>query len=183
MMRIDSFGRSAIFAAAVALGWIAWLGIAGLAMGVAIARALYFVAATALYTGALAPTPSRRMSTTLLVGAVGLLLAAVAGGGAELALGLAIVLGTVRSVFLHRASSARAVVVEGVLLVGGLVFARFLASGTAQPTAFALWGFFLVQSCFFLVGGIEVRRADGRHPDPFEEAHARAIEVIERGAA
>jgi hypothetical protein len=182
-MRIDSFGRSALFAAAIALGWIAWLAIAGLAMGVAIARALYFVAATALYTGALATGPSRRISATLLVAAVGLLLAAFAGGGAELALGLAIVLGTARSVFLHRTSPARAVVVEGVLLVGGLVFARFLASGSAQPTALALWGFFLVQSCFFLVGGIEVRRADGRHPDPFEEAHARAIEVIERGIA
>jgi hypothetical protein len=110
-------------------------------------------------------------------------LAAVAGGGAELALGLAVVLGTARGAFLHRTTPARAVAIEGVLLVGGLAFARFLATGTGQPTALALWGFFLVQSCFFLVGGVEVRHADGRHPDAFEEAFARATEVIERGAA
>jgi hypothetical protein len=74
------------------------------------------------------------------------------------------------------------VATEAALLAGGLWFARFLGVGKAQPTAFALWGFFLVQSCFFLVGGIELRRMDGRHPDPFEEAVARATEVMEGGA-
>jgi hypothetical protein len=110
------------------------------------------------------------------------LLAAVAGGGAELRARARGRLGTARGAF-HRAGPARAVAIEGVLLVGGLAFARFLATGSGQPTAFALWGFFLVQSWFFLVGGIEVRRADGRHPDAFEEAFARATEVIERGTA
>jgi hypothetical protein len=181
MMRIDSFGRSAAFAAAIALGWIAWLVVTAPVMGVGAARALYLVAATALYTGALAASSPRRASTTVVVAAIGLVLALVAGGGPELALGLAIVLGTARGAFLHRTSPARAVAIESVLLVGGLAFARFLATGTAQPTALALWGFFLVQSCFFLVGGIEVRQPDGRHPDPFEEAWARATEVIERG--
>jgi hypothetical protein len=183
MMRIDSFGRSAAFAAAIALGWIAWFVIAAPVIGVGAARSLYLVAATALYTGALAASPPRRASTTVVVGALGLVLAAVAAGGPELALGLAILLGTARGAFLHRTTPARAVAIEAVLVIGGLAFARFLATGAAQPTALALWGFLLVQSCFFLVGGIAVRRGDGRHPDPFEEAVARATEVIERGVA
>jgi hypothetical protein len=181
MMHVDSFGRSALVAAAIAVGWIVWLVVAGPVVGIGAARTLYLIAATALYTGALAASPPRRASTAVVVAAIGALLAVVAGG-VDLALGLAIVLGTARSVFIHRAPAARAVVTEGVLVVGGLLFARFLATGTAQPTALALWGFFLVQSCFFLVGGIEVRRMDGRHPDPFEEAVARATEVMEGGA-
>jgi len=107
MMRIDSIGRSAAFAAAIALGWIAWLVVTAPVLGVGAARALYLVAATALYTGALAATPPRRASTTAIVGAIGLVLATVAGGGPELVLGLAIVLGTARGTFLHRASPAR----------------------------------------------------------------------------
>jgi hypothetical protein len=107
------------------------------------------------------------------------MLAFVARGAPELCVALAVVLGIARSGFLNRAAPARAVATEVVLLVGGLVFARFLAGG-ATGTALALWGFLLVQSCFFLVGGVEPRPADGRHPDPFEDACARATEVLER---
>jgi hypothetical protein len=83
-----------------------------------------------------------------------------------------------RSGFLHRTAPARAVAVEAGLLVGGLLFARFLAAGSLATTL-AVWGFFLVQGCWFLVGGI-VTRDDGRNPDPFEDACARATEVLER---
>ena len=47
-------------------------------------------------------------------------------------------------------------------------------------TALGVWGFLLVQSCWFLVGGRAARAEDGRHPDPFEAACARAAEVLER---
>ena len=50
----------------------------------------------------------------------------------------------------------RAVVLEAILLVGGLLFARFLATG-ALATAVGVWGFLLVQSCWFLVAGIATR--------------------------
>lgn len=183
MMRIGSFGRSAAFAAAVAVVWIAWLVVAAPFIGVAAARAVYLVVATALYAGALPASPPRRASTTVLVGAVGLALSAVVGVGPELALALATVLGTARAALLHRTTPARAVAIEAALVGGGLAFARFLAAGAAQPTALALWGFFLVQSCAFLVAGVERRPDDGRHPDAFEEAYARATEVLERGVA
>ena len=115
----------------------------------------------------------------MLVAIVGCVLVLVARGIPELCLALAAVLGVARSGFVHRTASARAVVVEAILLVGGLLFARFLATG-ALATALGVWGFLLVQSCWFLIGGIARRTGDGRHPDPFEEACVRATEVLER---
>ena len=179
MIRIDSFGRSAAFAAVAALVWMPWVMLVGLFLGVPAARVLYRVAVAALYCGGLAKSPPRRMSTTVLVAIVGCLLALVARGTPELCLALAAVLGVVRSGLLHRPTPGRAVVVEAILLVGGLLFARFVATG-ALATALGVWGFLLVQSCSFLVGGRAAPAEDGRHPDPFEAACARAAEVLER---
>ena len=179
MIRLDSFARSAAFAAVAALGWMPWAVFVGPILGWPAARALYLVAVTALYAGGLAASPPRRASVTLIAGLAGVLLAVVARGTPELCLGLAAVLGLARSGFLHHAAPARAVAVEAALLVGGLLFARFLAAGPL-PTTLALWGFLLVQSCFFLVGGTVAGRDEGRHPDPFDEACARAAEVLER---
>jgi len=178
-MRVDSFGRSAAFAAVAALVWMPWATLVGPFLGVPAARALYLVGVAALYCGGLAKSPPRRASTTLLVGVVGCLLAIVARGTPELCLALAAALGVVRSGLVHKTASARAVAQEAGLLIGGLLFARFLAAGPLA-TALGVWGFLLVQSCFFLLGGIVVRAEHGRHPDPFEEACARAAEVLER---
>jgi len=179
VIRLDSFGRSAAFAAVAALAWMPWAMLVGPFLGVPAARALYLVAVAALYCGGLAKSPPRRVSTTVLVAIVGCLLALVARGTPELCLALAAALGVVRSGILRRTAPARAVALEAGLLIGGLVFARFLAAGPLA-TALGVWGFLLVQSCFFLVGGITTRVEDGRHPDPFEAACARATEVLER---
>ena len=137
------------------------------------------MAVAALYCGGLAKSTPRRASTSVLVGIVGCVLALVARGTPELCLALAVALGVVRSGLVHRTAPARAVALEAGLLLGGLLFARFLAAGLLA-TALGVWGFLLVQSCFFLVGGIGASAADRRRPDPFEEAYARATEVLER---
>jgi hypothetical protein len=180
MMRLDSFSRSAGFAALAALGWIPWLLVSAPLVGGAAARAVYLVTVTALYAGGLATGVPRRALVTCAVALGGLVLACLAPGTSALCVGLAGVLGTVRSAFLRRTDAVRAVAIEGVLLVGGLVFARFLAGGTVTGIAMALWGFLLVQSCFFLLGGVRVRFPDPHRGDPFDEAVARATDVLER---
>jgi hypothetical protein len=180
MMRVDSFARSAAFAALAALGWIPWLLVSAPLLGGAAARVLYLVAVTALYAGGLASSPPRRASVTVVVALVGTALAFVTSGLSELCIALAALLGTARSGVLHRARPIRAVAIEGTLVVGGLLFGRFLAGGTPLGMALALWGFFLVQSCFFLVGGARTRALDPNRGDPFEEVVARATEVLER---
>jgi hypothetical protein len=179
VIRLDSFGRSAVFAAVAALAWMPWAMLAAPLVGVPAARALYLVAVAALYCGGLAKSTPRRASTTILAAVVGCVLALVARGTPELCVALAATLGVVRSGLVHRTAAARAVALEAGLLVGGLLFARFLAAGPLA-TALGVWGFLLVQSCFFLVGGMAARAEDGRHADPFEEACARATEVLER---
>jgi hypothetical protein len=173
MTRLDSFGRSAAFAAVAALAWMPWLVVVGPVLGGGTARTLYLVVVTALYAGGLAKSPPRRASTAVGMALAGTFLVLLTRGGPELCVALAATLGVARSVLTHRTAAARAVVLEGVLLAGGLAFARFLGGG-----ALAVWGFFLVQSCFFLVGGV-TERAPLRS-DPFDEAWARAMDVMER---
>jgi len=60
MTRIDSFARSARFAAIAALGWIPWLLVAAPLLGGPAARTLYLVAVTALYAVGLASSARRR---------------------------------------------------------------------------------------------------------------------------
>ena len=63
---------------------------------------------------------------------------------------------------------------------GGLVFARFLFGPTVTALVLALWGFFLVQSLYFLLGGKHAPSL-ARHPDPFQDAYARATALLDRG--
>jgi hypothetical protein len=147
--------------------------VVGPVLGGGTARTLYLVVVTALYAGGLAKRPPRRASTAVGMALAGTFLALLTRGGPELCVALAATLGVARSVLVHRTAAARTVVLEGALLTGGLAFARFLGGG-----ALAVWGFFLVQSCFFLVGGV-TERAPLRS-DPFDEAWARAMDVMER---
>jgi hypothetical protein len=67
---------------------------------------------------------------------------------------------------------------ELALLLGGLLFARFLAGPSLLSAALALWGFLLMQSFFFLVAGGR-SQATARDGDPFEQAHRRALALLE----
>ena len=141
------------------------------------ARALYLVAATVSYIAGLSPSRHRALGAALAAAAAALVMVVIAPGTAELAIGLAAALGVARGALLYPAAPGRAVAREFVLLAGGLLFARFLISTSVPSTALALWGFFLVQSCFFLIAG-GAQRAPARPPDPFDEAHRRALNLL-----
>jgi hypothetical protein len=80
-----------------------------------------------------------------------------------------------RSGILYRSRPLRALVLESLLAAGGLVFAGQLAGASL---ALAAWGYFLVQSLFFLVGGIEARPDPGP-ADPFERARAELLALLD----
>jgi hypothetical protein len=182
MMRWNTFARSILFAALAAGFASPWLALARPILGGKWALALYLVAVVAAYLGGLAPP--RRRGIPIFVAALlaGGGVAIVASSPSELALGLCAVLAVGRSGFLYRAPAARAVVIEAALAGGGLVFARFLAAHSPLALALALWSFFLVQSFYFLVGGIRVRSGGGRHPDPFQDAYGRALALLEESS-
>ena len=177
MMRCNSFSRSVVFGALAALLCVPCMMLVSPIAGTWNARAFYLVGVTALYIAGLSAARSRALRAAVAAAACAVVMALAARNTAELAIGLATVLGVARSGVLYPAAAARAAMRELVLLVGGLLFARFLISTSVPSTALAVWAFFLVQSCFFLIAGAP-RRSPAAHPDPFEEAHRRALHLL-----
>jgi hypothetical protein len=177
-MRCNSFGRGVFFAVLAAAGLLPWVLLTRPVVGTWNAQALYLIGVTVCYVAGLKPPSAGALRVAVI--------AALAAGGAalaarttsELAISLAAIVGIARSGFLYRAAPARAAVAEVTLLVSGLLFARFLGGPDPVSTAFAVWGFLLVQSLFFLVAGVRPRGVALRI-DPFEEAHRRAFALLD----
>ena len=177
MMRWEGFARSAWFAALAALGLVPWLVLADPLLGAQVALRLYLVGLLSVYVAGLGRDRGRRIAAAFGAAAVGIGVAAMTHSIAECALGLAALLGVVRGAILYRARPAT----ELSLVTAGLLFARFLAGRSLVSMMLAVWGFFLVQSVFFLLGGVSERTAS-RHSDPFEEAHRRALALLGGGS-
>lgn len=180
MMRWDGFSRSTVFAAIAAAAWLPWVAVVRPIAGGWHALVLYAVGLLALYIAGCSAARPRALQAALAAAAAAVLIALGARNVTELAIGLGAVLGIARSGFLYPTAPARAALRELLLIGGGLAFARFLAGATFPSVALAVWGFLLVQSCFFLLGAA-THPTDGRHPDPFEEAHRRASALLDAG--
>ena len=175
----NTFGRSAACAAAAGSGVVPWLLVAAPLLGGHRAIAFYLVAVTAAYVTAIAPSLRRGLGAGVVVGMVGAGLAALAHTLPELTLGLGMLLALARSGFLYRARPGRAVALEVGLIGSGLLFARFLAGNSPFSVILAVWGFLLVQSVFFLVGGVGTREPGAARRDPFDAAHDRATALLD----
>ena len=79
----------------------------------------------------------------------------------------------------YRAQPARTIAIELVLLVPALSAAKLFGSGSPLGAALGIWSYCLVQSAFFLVLRPESRAAEAAG-DAFEDAHARALALLER---
>lgn len=178
MMRLCSFGRGVTFAALAALGWIPWAIVATGLLGRSGALSVYLVGVVVLYVVALG---ERVRAGVLGFAAVAACAASLlVGTSAELAIALAALLGLFRSGVVYGPASPRTLALEVVLLGAGLVFARFLASPWLLHISLAIWGFFLIQSLYFIRTGVPVAADLDPERDGFEEAYRRASELIER---
>lgn len=175
----NTFGRSTVFAALAGCGVIPWLVLAGPLLGMRRALTLYLVTLTATAVAGFAPSLRRGLGAGVVVGVLGACLAVATRSLPELALGLAVVLATTRGAFLYRRPSSRAVAIEVALIASGLLFARFLAGPSLVSITLAVWGFLLVQSCFFLVPGARPSERTVAQSDPFDAAHARAYALLD----
>ena len=178
-MRRNTLSGGLAFALAAALAAVPWTMVMVPILWPVTAIAGYAAAVVALYPVWIAPSLSRGLK----VGALAGLLAAVAGvlapGLSEALLAMAAILAVARSGFLYRARPARGLVLEGGLLAVGLLFARALAGATSLGVGLGIWGFFLVQSLFFLAGGVDQRKAEEPGGDPFDQARRKALALIE----
>lgn len=178
-MRVNSFARTVAFAALSAAFSIPFLWMTGSWLGEKSALAALLVGITALYTAGIAPRRGARLPLGALALGLGGGAAWLAPSPSVLVVTLAGILAVLRSTILYRARPARALVLEGVLLTGGLLLAQFLAGPRAFEVGLAIWGFFLVQSLFFLVRGIGIRPSSAEGIDPFDRAYARARALLE----
>ncbi|MEE8410106.1 MAG: hypothetical protein V3T05_10895 [Myxococcota bacterium] len=180
MMRWNNFPRSVVFAAVAGLGLVPVLLFAGRFLGQHRALSVYLVGVIMLYVGGMAPKWSQGIRIAFLAGVLGTAVAILASTVTELAAGGALVLAICRSVFLYRSEPGRALLIETGVGGVSLLVAYYLAGPSLLALGLALWAFLLVQSVFFLIGGVKKRdpEADGR--DPFDVARARAIELVER---
>jgi hypothetical protein len=180
-MRWNDFGRSLLFGAVAAAAFVPFAIVTIPHLGWSGTLAAYAVASASVYLAGLGATRRQGLGAGLLVGLLGTGVALVAPTARDAIVAAALLLGLCRSGLLYRARFARALVLEGVLLCAGLGIAGHLLTGSTFSAVLAAWAFFLVQSVFFLVGGVETRREDAPDVDPFDAARARAVEIMEQG--
>lgn len=178
-MRGNTFLGSLAVGMFLALGAIPWLIVAGPVVGHSFAAGVYCLGALVVYLVAIAPSWRQSVATAAAASLASVLALMMGAGLAEIVIIAAAFLALARSGFLYRSRPARAVVLEAALLVGGLLCARFLAAPTVLGFGLGVWGFLLVQSLFFLAGGVDERPADEPALDPFERARQDALAVLE----
>lgn len=171
--------RTLAFGGVAALGSIPWAMVLGPFFGRSWALAGYCLLAVTLYLAVIARGWHRALVVGTAVSLCAGVVAVLATTPSEAVLGAVVILAVARSGFLYRGRPARTVVLEAAMTCGGLLFARLLAGPTLLSAGFAIWGFFLVQSLFFLAGGVSEREPEEPKIDPFERARRRALALME----
>jgi hypothetical protein len=75
-------------------------------------------------------------------------------------------------------ASSESLSVELLLGCGGLMVARALAAPSPVALGMALWGYFLVQSCYFLLAGWGARQPAAGVEDPFDRVRRQILELL-----
>jgi len=177
-MRWNSFSGTLVFAALAALGLPAAVLVLGPGLGGQTAVSLYVVASACLYLAGCAPRRRWGLAVAIPAAAAGGLILLVAPHPEQVALLSALMIAVCRSGFLYRSRPGRALLAELLLALAGLAVAHLLWGPGLIATALALWGYYLVQSVFFLIGGVQPRRPSPEG-DPFELARSRLLALLE----
>ncbi len=176
-MFAGGFGRSLVFGALAASAVLAG-GALGPPNGPPLALLGWALPLLAvLYVAGIAPSARRGSTGGALAAALSMPLWLLPLGAS--AVGAALVISSCRSGYLYRARPLRAVIAESALLAGGLGLGHHLVGPSTASWALAVWGYFLVQSLFFLIGGTRPRARAERDADPFEIARARLLALLD----
>ncbi len=178
MLRWDSFGRSLVFAALAAAGLPVAVTFAGALFGNEGAARLYLIAAAGAYTIGSCGDRSHRVAALAFAAFAGVVLALLPLDLRATAVGAAGLVAFARCVLLPDARTLRALAIEAVLGAAGLAAAAHFARGGLLALCLAVWGYFLVQSGYYLIGGSTLR-AGAAARDPFDRARARLQRLLE----
>jgi hypothetical protein len=177
-MRWDGFSRSVAFGAAAAAAYVPFALAIGPALGRQGALFAFLALLIPFYLTGIGLTRRRGVAAAVL--ATGIIVATTVSYATvrEGLVVVALALGLARSGLAQPGTFVRSVVLETLLFVGGLSVASVLVGSSTLSVAIALWGFFLVQSVFFLVAGPRSSSSQGSI-DPFDEAHDRATAILD----
>lgn len=176
MTRASGFGRTLVFGALAALGLPAALALGAPLFGNAPTLRAAVVGLALAYVAILARGAADRVAAVAAAAVGGAALLVLPLGTAHTAVGAAALVALCRSGLLHRRPLPRALALEAALAAAGLALAALFAGPGAPSLALAVWGYFLVQSAFFLVGG--ARRPEAA-VDPFDRACRRLQRLLE----
>ena len=178
MLRLDSFAGSLVFAALAAAGLPVAVTFGGALFGAEAAVRLYAIGAAGAYAIALCPDRSRRVAALAFAAFAGAILALLPLDLRDTAIGAAGIVAFARGVLLAQGRTLRALAIEIVFAAAGLAAAAHFARGGLFALCLAIWGYFLVQSGWFLIGGHGTGAAE-RERDPFERARTRLQRLLE----
>jgi hypothetical protein len=177
--RWNSFGGSILFAAVAGAGLLVAITVLGPILGVSSVVSGYAVGAAILYAIGIASNRRDRAAAGALASVLGMLLLLLPIGAHATVAGAAAIVATCRSGLLYRSRPLRAILLESALLVAGLGLAQLAMGRGVASLALAAWGYFLVQSLFFLVGGVTSRPPSTEDADPFDRARSRLQELLD----
>ena len=190
---LNSFTRNLLFALVAAGGYPVYAAISVGPLSPRTVFVSYLTLCAATYLLGIARGPARATGAAALCMVSGTFLWLSGLSAVVVGMALAVCIGVLRSGLLHAADSeanpqnrpsfVRSFFIEAFLILGGLTLSRFMLSGGLFPIPLAIWGFFLVQSGFYLVGGLarQLRETTDNENggDRFEQACRQAYAVIE----
>lgn len=178
-MRVEGFVSSAVFGAFLAIALVFVETVFARFLGSSDVLVLYLAACVVAYASLIARDPRSTLRNAALGAFLSIGVLVMADGIEGIAIGLAVVIGVVRSGLDAETRTGRALCFEGVLGCAALIFASALSWPGWLGSAAALWGFSLVQSLYFLVPVSRRRASRDALGDPFERARERLLGLLD----
>ncbi len=175
-----SFPRTLAFALLAASAWLAIWVVLGPVLGTTHALGLFLIGLVALYVAGIAPSWRRGLAVALPASGACLAFWLLTRSVSELAVFTAIAIAVARSGFLYRSRFGRGLAIELLLGSVGLGLVALLVGSGVVGIACSIWGYFLVQSVFFLIAGVRLRSTESQGVDPFDQARQALLLLLER---
>ena len=178
-MTVRSFGGTLAFGVAAGLGFPGFAVLSSSVLGTHTALWLWIALGAIAYSALLGHDWPGRVTGAFVAALFVVPTALLTSGIAGIAMGAALAVAIARSRLCGAGQVPRTVAVEAVLAALGFAFVAALGGPGWFPISLAIWGWFLVQSLYFLLGGRSAPAPTGEI-DPFDLAHDQARRILEQ---
>ncbi len=175
-MAARSFGKGLLFAVIAALAAVTWQVFAGGLIGARLALLTGMAGLAVAWLYFIARSPAAGFKVVLVAAPFAGVVILLAPTVSSAALGLLLLIGVARGLFIDRVPVARGVARELFVGIGSLALASCFVPGGLTGLALATWSVFLVQSLTLLTPA--PAPAEAGVADPFEAARDRAERIL-----